>query len=257
MFVVSTVGRASGWHRCLRDEDHGKTWGRRVGDLQCERRPKGERKMWFGIGVLKSPLEFPLQLGVTRATYNSLFEVSNSIWDLNTLELDMVLLMNFPLLQCNKTCIFEATPFLRGQFVKLWSVWIKSTRKWSQCSKHPARSSFRHPKTHSKTNGRRFFWRKILLGEFSFRLSYKPLKISGWNIIMEVWFISSSFLNGWFVGEPCYSSRVYHLCLSPIIMVQWKITQSERVQLQLETSHFPLLPMIMGRSGYEQLWSRI
>ena len=24
-----------------------------------------------------------------------------------------------------------------------------------------------------------------------------------WNIIMEVWFRSCSFLNGWFVGEPC------------------------------------------------------
>ena len=29
------------------------------------------------------------------------------------------------------------------------------------------------------------------------------------NIIMEVWFRSFSFLNGWFVGEPCESSRVY------------------------------------------------
>ena len=74
------------------------------------------------------------------------------------------------------------------------------------------------------------FFSVILLDEFSFRLSYTPLKISGWNIIMEVWFISGSFLNGWFVGEPCYSSRVYHLCLSPRIMVQWKITLNERVQ---------------------------
>ena len=31
---------------------------------------------------------------------------------------------------------------------------------------------------------------------------------STWNIIMKVWFRSFSFLNGWFVGEPCQSSRV-------------------------------------------------
>ena len=28
-----------------------------------------------------------------------------------------------------------------------------------------------------------------------------PRKINGWNIIMEVWFRSFSFLNGWFVGS--------------------------------------------------------
>ena len=30
---------------------------------------------------------------------------------------------------------------------------------------------------------------------------HTPLKINGWNIIMEVWFRSFSFQNGWFVGS--------------------------------------------------------
>ena len=38
--------------------------------------------------------------------------------------------------------------------------------------------------------------------ELSHLSNNTPLKINGWNIIMEVWFRSFSSLNEWFVGEP-------------------------------------------------------
>ena len=38
---------------------------------------------------------------------------------------------------------------------------------------------------------------------------FTPLKINGWNIIMEVWFRWFSFLNGWFIDSSRQPSRVY------------------------------------------------
>ena len=43
-------------------------------------------------------------------------------------------------------------------------------------------------------------------------ISIDPSKLT-WNIIMEVWFRSFSFLNGWFVGSSRSFSRAHHfLC---------------------------------------------
>ena len=53
-----------------------------------------------------------------------------------------------------------------------------------------------------------------------FILNITPLKINGWNIIMEVWFRSCSFLSGWFEGSMLIFQGNLTMCTNLFIAFQ-------------------------------------
>ncbi len=116
--TVVTPCPCSGRHRCLRDEDHGKTWGRRVGNLQT---PAALRKVFQRLKGLKPNV---IEIGFSTHLYLRYLRSKYSWYGF---------VNGLALIQCRNTCILEGKPFCGGvNLLSVLSIPIKSTRKWSQ-----------------------------------------------------------------------------------------------------------------------------